>query len=143
MYNLNNIMPSYLDNASIEELRVFFQSLIGLSKADGNFDKKEMKFVVDAAEAHGLTADEVLQDISAEKLIENLHQIKSRTLAMELIREMCMLSHLDSNLSDKETLFIGRAGLAMGIELAKIEQISNWVIDYIIWIEQAKIIFKE
>ena len=38
---------------------------------------------------------------------------------------------------------IGKIGLAMGIELEKIEQISNWIIDHVIWLEQAKIIFEE
>ena len=46
-------------------------------------------------------------------------------------------------LSDEETLFIGKVGIALGIEMEKIEQISNWVIDHIIWLEQAKIIFEE
>lgn len=31
----------------------------------------------------------------------------------------------------------------MGIDLDKIEQISNWVIDRLIWLEEAKIIFEE
>ena len=33
--------------------------------------------------------------------------------------------------------------VAMGIDLDKIEQISNWVIDRLIWLEEAKIIFEE
>ena len=40
-------------------------------------------------------------------------------------------------------LIIGKIGLAMGVELSKIEQISNWIIDHIIWLEQAKVIFEE
>ena len=62
---------------------------------------------------------------------------------MELIKEMCVLAHADDELSDQETLLIGRVGQAMGVELEKIEQISNWIIDRIIWLEQAKIIFEE
>ena len=69
--------------------------------------------------------------------------IKNRHLALELIKEMCMLSHVDNLLSDEETLFIGKVGIALGIEMEKIEQISNWVIDRIIWMEQAKYIFEE
>ena len=63
--------------------------------------------------------------------------------ALELIKEMCVLAHADDELSDQETLLIGRVGQAMGVELEKIEQISNWIIDRIIWLEQAKIIFEE
>ena len=56
---------------------------------------------------------------------------------------MCALAHVDSELSDSETLLIGKVGLKLGLSLDKIEQISNWVIDRIIWQEQAKIIFEE
>ena len=63
--------------------------------------------------------------------------------ALELIKEMCLLGHADDDLSDEEVLFIGEVGQAMGIELEKIEQISNWVIDYLIWNDQGKIIFEK
>ena len=75
--------------------------------------------------------------------LADVAKIKNRHLALELIREMCMLSHVDNVLSDNETLIIGKIGLAMNVELEKIEQISNWIIDHIIWLEQAKIIFEE
>ena len=62
---------------------------------------------------------------------------------MELIKEMCVLAHADDELSDEETALIGKVGMAMGIDLDKIEQISNWVIGRLIWLEEAKIIFEE
>ena len=62
---------------------------------------------------------------------------------MELVKEMCVLAHADDELSDNEILLIGRIGQAMGIEPKKIEQISQWVIDRLIWVEEGKIIFEE
>ena len=56
---------------------------------------------------------------------------------------MCVRAHADDELSDEETALIGKVGMAMGIDLDKIEQISNWVIDRLIWLEEAKIIFEE
>ena len=56
---------------------------------------------------------------------------------------MCLLANDDSDLSDNETLLIGRVGQAMGVELEKIQQISQWVIDRIIWLEEGKIIFEK
>ena len=60
-----------------------------------------------------------------------------------LIKEMCILAHADNELTDDEVLLIGRVGQAMGVELEKIEQISRWVIDRVIWLEEAKLIFEE
>lgn len=143
MSNITNILPSYLNSASAEEKVVFFKVLLHLADADGFTDKNEITFIKEAALAQGIEV-ESLKDFDDEaKILKEVKIIKNRHLAMELIREMCMLSHVDNILSDEETLFIGKVGIALGIEMEKIEQISNWVIDHIFWLEQAKVIFEE
>lgn len=144
MDGIREILPSYLDSASTEEKRIFFEALIAVAGADGSFDNDELKFITEAAVSHGIdNLSEIIEGQDTEKVIKDAENIKNRHLALELVREMCMLSHIDNILSDNETLIIGKIGLAMGVELEKIEQISNWIIDHIIWLEQAKIIFEE
>ena len=144
MSNINNILPSYLNAASTEEKTIFFQVLLHLADADGFTDKNEMTFIREAAKKQGITDLDTLKGFEdEEEVLKRVKIIKDRHLAMELIREMCMLSHVDNILSDEETLFIGKVGIALGIEMEKIEQISNWVIDHIFWLEQAKVIFEE
>lgn len=144
MSKITNILPSYLNSASNEEKIIFFKVLLHLADADGFTDKNEITFIKEAAQAQGIDKVESLKDFEDEaKILEDVKIIKNRHLAMELIREMCMLSHVDNILSDEETLFIGKIGIALGIEMEKIEQISNWVIDHIFWLEQAKVIFEE
>lgn len=87
--------------------------------------------------------EEILNFGSDEDIVESVKIIDNRKAALELIKEMCILAHADNELSESETLLIGRVGQAMGIELEKIQQISQWVIDRIIWMEEAKIIFEE
>lgn len=144
MSDINDILPSYLNTASSEEKRVFFQVLLHLAGADGVTDDDELAFIADAAARHGLSNIQDLDGYEDEAaVLKNVKIIKNRKLAMELIREMCTLSHVDNILSDEETLFIGKIGITLGVEMEKIEQISNWVIDRIIWLEQAKLIFEE
>ena len=144
MSELINILPSYLDKASEPEKTVFFRVLLHLAGVDGVTDNNEIDFITRAAKAQGIRSLEALQGYEDEDaLLNEVTVISNRHLAMELIREMCMLSHVDNILSDEETLFIGKVGITMGIEIEKIEQISNWVIDRIIWLEQAKLIFEE
>ncbi|MEE6207574.1 MAG: hypothetical protein VZR95_05935 [Alphaproteobacteria bacterium] len=143
MSDIENIVPSSLNNASTKEKKAFFQVLLCLAGIDGHTDEDEFNFVIQAAQKHGIKNLDDLTDFDDEKeVLKNVKVIKNRALALELIKEMCTLSHLDNVLSDEETLFIGQVGLALGIEMEKIEQISNWVIDRIIWLEQAKIIFE-
>lgn len=144
MDGIREILPSYLDEATLEEKQAFFEALLAVAGADGNCDSDELKFITEAAVNHGIEdLSQILEGQDTEKVLADVAKIKNRHLALELIREMCMLSHVDNVLSDNETLIIGKIGLAMNIELEKIEQISNWIIDHIIWLEQAKIIFEE
>lgn len=144
MSDLTNILPSYLSDAADEEKIVFFQTLLHLASVDGETDNSEIEFITKAAQTHGIKSLEMLKGYDKEAtVLDKVKVIKNRHLALELIREMCMLSHVDNVLSDEETLFIGKVGITLGIEIEKIEQISNWVIDRIIWLEQAKLIFEE
>ena len=117
-----------------------------LAAADGHLDPEEKEFIRHVAVSFGVSSrrvDEILQIDNDEEIINAVKTIDNRRAALELIKEMCVLAHADDELSDQETLLIGRVGQAMGVELEKIEQISNWIIDRIIWLEQAKIIFEE
>lgn len=144
MDGIRDILPSYLDSASMEEKHTFFEALIAVACADDNFNNDELKFITEAAVSHGIKdITEIIDGQDIQKVLADAAKIKNRHLALELVREMCLLSHVDNVLSDNETLIIGKIGLAMGVELEKIEQISNWIIDHIIWLEQAKIIFEE
>lgn len=140
-----------LDVASIDRLEedqkgAFLQAFVKMANVDGHFDESERDFILTIAEDLGLSAKTMEHIFDAEdtnKILTDLSGIKDRFAAMEIIKELCLLAHADSELSDEETLFLGRVGQAMGLELEKIEEISAWVIDYIVWKEQGKIIFEE
>lgn len=124
----------------------FMKAFSRLAGADGHLDEDELAFIRSMARIYGISdkrVDEILKIDSDEEVVNAVKVIDNRRAALELIKEMCVLAHADDELSDRETLLIGRVGQAMGVELEKIEQISNWIIDRIIWLEQAKIIFEE
>lgn len=133
--------------ATDEEIRIaYLKAFTRLACADGVFDEKEKFFIKNLAKTYQISEnriDDILNCPDDNQIIEEVKKITSRQIALHLIRELCVLAHADDVLTDEETLFIGRIGQAMGVELDKIEQISNWVIDKIILAEEAKIIFEE
>lgn len=136
----------YLTRLSEEQRIVFMKALARLANADGKLDEDEKEFIKEAAKIYGISenrAAEVLRQGSDDEIVEAVKIIDERKAALELIKEMCILAHADDELSDSEILLIGRVGQAMGVELEKIEQISQWVIDRLIWLEEGKIIFEE
>lgn len=137
-----NILSKLNENQRI----AFMKALASLANADGKLDKEEIEFIKDVAVIYGVPearVQEILQINNIDEVVDAVKVIDNRRAALELIKEMCVLAHTDNELSDSEVLLIGRVGQAMGIELEKIEQISQWVIDRVIWLEEAKLIFEE
>ena len=131
---------------SEEQKLVFLRVFAKMASVDGHFDDSEKFFIKNMGVSFGLSDDKIetaLSHMDEEEIIKQVAEIKNRRVALELIKEMCMLAHADDEMTDDETMFIGRVGLAMGVELEKIEQISNWVIDRLIWLDEEKIIFEE
>ncbi len=136
----------YLSRLTEEQRVAFMKALARLANADGRLDEDEKAFIKQVAVIYGVPVkrvEEILLIDNDDEIVEAVKIIDSRRAAMELIKEMCVLAHADNELSEKETVLIGKIGLAMGLELEKIEQISQWVIDRVIWLEEAKIIFEE
>lgn len=129
-----------------EQQIAYLKALSYLSKVDGDVDEAEQEFLRDMAVLHGVSSErlnEILTNNDVEEVINSVKKITARRAALELVKDMCVLAHSDDELSDEEVLFIGRVGQAMNVSLDKVEEISRWIIDRIIWLEQAKIIFEE
>ncbi len=136
----------YLTKLNEEQRIAFMKALARLANADGKLDDDEKEFIREAAKIYGVPEgrlEEILKQGSDDEVVEAVKIIDNRRAALELVKEMCVLAHADDELSDNEILLIGRIGQAMGIEPKKIEQISQWVIDRLIWVEEGKIIFEE
>lgn len=137
-----SITPRY--TLTPEQKTIFSDALRHLAHLDGHVDDDEIAFIRQATQRYGTTdAMDFNADLPEDEILASLKNLNNRRLALELIKELCFLGHADSNLSEEEILFIGHAGTAMGIEIEKIEEISDWVVDKIIWDEKEKLIFEE
>lgn len=144
-FNMENDM-GYLATMTEDERVVFLKTLARLAMSDGEFDDEEKLFIREMALALGVPENryaEIKAKATDDEIVEAVKLIKDRKKAMALIKEMCLLANSDGDLDDKEVLLIGRVGQSMGLELEKIEQISQWVIDRIVWLEEGKIIFEK
>lgn len=137
---------SFVTQMSEDEKVIFLKILVALARCDNKFDDEEKAFVKDSAIVLGLTkdhVDEILAPMTNDEVVECASKITNRQAALNLIKEACLLANSDDNLSEQEIVLIGKIGQAMNVELEKIEEISQWVIDRIIWLERGKIIFEQ
>lgn len=134
---------SHFLNLNEEQKIIFLKALAYMAKIDGRLDEDEIKYIKDIAAEYQISQSTEIFDFKEEEFFNQIKKLNNRRICLELIKELCFLGHSDSDLSDEEVLFIGKIGAAMNIGLEKIEQISNWVVDKIIWEEQGKLIFEE
>lgn len=122
---------------------IFLSTLCTLANADGKIKDSEVRFIESLAAEMQTEVLPQFFKYSAELCIRNAAKIRSRRLALELIKDMLSLAYTDDEFSDSEGQFICSIGDALNIEPQKIGQISSWVIDRIIWLEQEALIFEE
>lgn len=110
-FNVENDMQ-YLAEMSDDEKIIFFKVLTRLARADGKLDDNERDFIREIALVYSVPAnrfEEIINVNSDDEIVAEVKKIKKRKLALELIKEMCLLAYTDSDLSDNETLLIGRS----------------------------------
>ena len=137
---------NYIAKMSEEEKIVFLKVLVHLACLDSNFEEDEKVFINHMTVMLNISTSkmpEILKQETLESLVKKVSIIRDRQTALHLIKEACLLSNIDSKMTPKEIEFIGKIGLAMGLDLEKIEQISRWVIDRLIWLEEEKVIFEQ
>ena len=139
-------MMEFFEHVDIKQRIAFLAAIAHLGRVDGEFDEDEKAFFVDLAKLYQLSRDEAKEAIRARSETEVLsvvRRIEDPGLALVLIREMFYLGYEDGDLSDSEILFISKVGLALGIPIEKMEQISSWVIRGIEWEEEGANIFSD
>ena len=133
---------NYLNSISAEEKRTFIAIICTLAKIDGELQQNEKKFLRDFANDLNIEFSPRYFSVTQEDCIKHASQIKNRRLAMEIIKYMLILAYTDKTFSDLEGNFIGNIAEALNLEAQKVAEISSWVIDRIIWLEQEAVIFE-
>lgn len=136
---------TYTTAMTKEQKLIFLKTLVALAKTDTKIDENEKDFLKGMSLVFNLPQEDIdIKHIPSEdEVVDMVKVIKDRKLAMNLIKEMCMLANFDGDMSDEEIVLIGRVGEAMGLSVDKIQDISQWVIDRIVLQERGKIIFEQ
>ena len=96
---------SYFLNAGEEEKSIFLSTLCTLANADGKIKDSEVRFIESLAAEMQTEVLPQFFKYSAELCIRNAAKIRSRRLALELIKDMLSLAYNDDEISDSESLF--------------------------------------
>lgn len=143
MKELHTHSHDYLKEATDEEKDIFITVLCTLASADGKINPEEMQYIDELAKDANIEIRPVFFSCPIDICIERTTQMQNRPLALVLLKHMFILAYTDNEFSDSEGNFICQISQALNIEPEKVQEISSWVIDRIIWLEQEEHIFEE
>ena len=129
--------------AKDEEKAIFISTLATLSNLDNKIRKEEKIFLEHLSKEMDITFHPHFLAHTPKDCIKNVSQIKDSCVCLELIKDMFALAYVDDNFSSEEANFIYEIGKALKIKPSKLKQISSWIADRIIWLEQGAIIFND
>ncbi len=133
-----------MDTLTEEQKIVFLKTLLVSTALDGEVHKNEQAQIKKVAkECNVKDIKKIFVRATAADLMEEIDCLKSRKVALELAKSLFYMGHVDHRLGDEEVAFICKICGALDLEIEKIEKIGRWIIDYLLWQEQGKIIFEE
>jgi len=135
----------YIQTLSYEERLIFIRLFCKIIKADGNIDSGEIEFLKAISARYGVdnqTIVNIIKGTSQINVAAEAEKISDRGHALELIKELCVLSNIDEDAADNELDIIIDAARAMGIEDEKVILINRWVLDSLILNKTGNIIME-
>jgi hypothetical protein len=117
--------------------------LCTLAGIDGKIKPEELEFLEETACNIGLKLQPSYFECSEDFCVTEASHNKNNHLSLELLKYMFALAYTDNEFAEEEGHFICSLTEALNITPQKASEISSWVIDRIIWLEQGDLIFSE
>jgi uncharacterized tellurite resistance protein B-like protein len=143
MSNYIDISHEYIKKLTKKERSGFISILCTLANIDGKISTDELLFIQETADQIDLEIKPSFFSCSVASCTKIASTISNRRLALETLKYMLALAYTDNNFSDTEAHFIQQITQALKIEPQKVKDMSSWIIDRIIWLEEGHIIFEE
>ena len=136
----------YVKFLSTEEKYIFVKIFCRMVKADSRIASEELEFLKSMALKFGIdnaSLFNLVKTASSIDYIDEARKISKRTVALELIKELCVLANIDEDLGDNELDIIIDIARAMNVEDEKVLLINRWVLDNIVLAKAGRIILEK
>ena len=137
---------TYIQQLTEEEKLVFMRLFCVIVKADGKIENDEISFLKEMAKKYGVSGSvmsQIVKDVDSINYRAEAAKITNRKHALELLKELCLLSNIDGDLHDTELDILISISRAMNIEDEKLLLINRFVLDAAILEQTGNIILEK
>ncbi len=136
----------FIMSLSDGERFIFLKIICGVIAVDRKVSREELVYLRELAlkyEVSGEKLSTMIKTADTPMLIKQARMIVDRTKALALIKDMCMVANLDTELADSEIDYILDVAEAMGIEPQRVRDINAVVNEYLAVSQKAAILLEQ
>lgn len=136
----------FIMSLSDGERFIFLKIICGVIAADRKVSREELVYLRELAmkyEVSGEKLSAMIKTADTQMLIKQARLIVDRVKALALIKDMCMVANLDTELADTEIDYILDIAEAMGIEPQRVRDINAVVNEYLAVSQKASILLEQ
>ena len=139
------------DNLIIAEMELpervaFLQSFIFMIRSDGKIEESEVELIADLVKIYRIPKEnfhEINQFRNLDQILETLKtNVRGRTQALFLIKELLTIANIDDELADAEIAFVEAVSNALAIEDDKVLAIHELLMQRMLWLFNNKIVME-
>lgn len=120
-----------LERLTSDEQHAMLELLIYMAKADGKVVDIEQQILENYATLVEVEFSDLRDDATPEDVIPRLRSQVSRAIVLQ---ELLRLSHLDGLFTERERSAILEIAEIMGLPLAMVHKLDEWVVDGLRWV---------
>ena len=137
---------TFINTLSAGEKFIFVKIICGLVASDRKVTREELLYLKELALKYDVESESIstmIKTADQESLIKQARMITDRQKALMLIKDLCMVANLDTDLADSEIDFILDVAEAMNIEPTLVKDINAIVNEYLALSQKARILLEQ
>ena len=137
---------NFINTLSSGERFIFVKIICGLVAADRQVTREELIFLKEMAlkfEVEPESISNMIKHADKPSLIKQARMITTRSKALMLIKDLCMVANTDADLTDNEIDFILDIAEAMNIDPHTVKEINAVVNEYLEISQKACILLEQ
>lgn len=137
---------NFINTLSNGERFIFLKIICGTVAANRQVSREELLYLKEAAlkyEVSGESLANMIKSSDRTALMMQARMITDRAKALMLIKDMCMVTNIDSSLEDSEIDYILDIAAAMRIEPERVKEINAVVNEYLAVSQKACILLEQ
>ena len=137
---------NFINTLSAGEKFIFVKIICGLVATDRQVTREELLYLKELAlkfDVEGESLSTMIKTADRKALIKQAHMITSRSKALMLIKDLCVVANTDADLEDSEIDYILDIAEAMNIEPSMVKDINEVVNEYLAVSQKARILLEQ